>query len=87
MSEYGELKDYLHLQNMCDEFNKDFPVGAKVKVRLDGGEVKSTITTTEAQIIGEHSVVVWLDGIRGCYDISRVDIESPHNAPPNPETV
>jgi hypothetical protein len=39
---------------------------------VDGGEVRETITTSEAQVLSGHSAVIWLDGIRGCYLLDRV---------------
>ena len=56
------------LQAACDKFNAAHQVGAAVSVKLDGGEVRETVTNSEAQVMGGHSAVIWLDGIRGCYD-------------------
>ena len=39
---------------------------------LDGGEIRETVTTSEAQVLSGHSAVIWLDGISGCYDLERV---------------
>jgi hypothetical protein len=60
------------LQATCDKFNAAHQVGAAVSVELDGGEVRETVTTSEAQVMGGHSAVIWLDGVRGCYDLERV---------------
>lgn len=60
------------LQAECDKFNAATPVGATVTVLLDGGEVRETITTSEAQVLSGHSAVIWLEGIRGCYSLERV---------------
>ena len=60
------------LQAACDKFNAAHQVGAAVSVKLDGGEVRETVTTSEAQVMGGHSAVIWLDGISGCYDLERV---------------
>jgi hypothetical protein len=60
------------LQAACDKFNAANQVGVAVAVRLDGGEVRETITTSEAQVLSGHSAVIWLDGIRGCYLLERV---------------
>ncbi len=61
-----------HLQAACDKFNAANQVGAAVTVQLDGGEVRETITTSEAQVLSGHSAVISLDGIRGCYLLDRV---------------
>lgn len=60
------------LQAACDKFNAAHQVGAAVTVQLDGGEVRETFTTSEAQVLSGHSAVIWLDGIRGCYLLDRV---------------
>ena len=60
------------LQVACDKFNAAHPVGTAVSVQLDGGEVRETVTTSEAQVMGGHTAVIWLDGISGCYDLERV---------------
>ena len=60
------------LQAACDKFNAAHQVGAAVTVRMDGGEVRETITTSEAQVLSGHSAVIWLDGISGCYLLDRV---------------
>jgi hypothetical protein len=60
------------LQAACDKFNAANAVGAAVTVRLDGGEVRETVTTSEAQVLSGHSAVIWLKGISGCYLLDRV---------------
>lgn len=60
------------LQAECDKFNSAHPVGAAVTVQLDGGEIRETITTSEAQVISGHSAVIWLKGVSGCYLLDRV---------------
>ncbi|NBV16826.1 hypothetical protein [Janthinobacterium sp.] len=60
------------LQAACDKFNAAHQVGVAVSVELDSGEVRETITVSEAQVLSGHTAVIWLDGIRGCYDLERV---------------
>lgn len=60
------------LQAECDKFNAANEVGAAVTVQLDGGEVRETITTSEAQVLSGHTAVIWLEGLRGCYSLERV---------------
>lgn len=60
------------LQVVCDKFNAVHPVGTAVSVKLDGGEVHETVTTSEAQVLSGHSAVVWLKGISGCYLLGRL---------------
>ncbi|MGX9698156.1 hypothetical protein ACWYXK_14310 [Janthinobacterium lividum] len=60
------------LQATCDKFNAAHQVGAAVSVKLDGGEVRETVTASEAQVMGGHTAVICLDGVSGCYDLDRV---------------
>lgn len=60
------------LHRQCDDFNARYPVGQIVTVRKDGGEVVSTTTRSKAEVLSGHSVVIWLDGISGCYLLDRV---------------
>jgi hypothetical protein len=65
-------KSAAQLQAACDKFNAAHQVGASVSVKLDSGEVRETVTNSEAQVMGGHTAVIWLDGIIGCYDLERV---------------
>ncbi len=65
------------LQEACDKFNKAYPVGTGVNVLLDGGEIRQTVTTSEAQVLSGHSAVIWLKGVSGCYLLDRVTPLSP----------
>ena len=60
------------LQAACDKFNAANEVGVPVSVRLDSGEIRETITTSEAQVLSGHSAVIWLEGVSGCYLLERV---------------
>ena len=60
------------LQAVCDKFNAAHQVGAAISVELDSGEVRETVTSSEAQVLSGHSAVIWLAGISGCYDLDRV---------------
>ena len=65
-------KSAAQLQAACDKFNAAHQVGAAVSVELDSGEVRETITVSEAQALSGHTAVIWLDGVSGCYDLERV---------------
>jgi hypothetical protein len=67
-----QAKAVAQLQAVCDKFNASNPVGAAVTVQLDGGEVRETTTTSEAQVLSGHTPVIWLKGISGCYLLDRV---------------
>ncbi|MGK5014947.1 hypothetical protein [Janthinobacterium sp. HLS12-2] len=64
--------DPAKLQAACDKFNAVHQVGAAVRVELDGGEIRETITTSEAQVLSGHTAVIWLKGVSGCYLLDRV---------------
>jgi len=65
------------LQAACDKFNAANAVGAAVTVQLDSGEIRETITASEAQVLSGHSAVIWLKGISGCYLLDRVTAVAP----------
>ncbi len=55
-------------------FNQKVPVGTPVVVELDDGTKLETIIREPATMLGERPAVavVWLEGITGCYLLSRV---------------
>jgi len=61
-------------------WNEKHPVGTEVTVELDSGEIRATTTRSAAQMLGAepsknnpgHTAVIFLDGISGCYLLSRV---------------
>ena len=56
------------LQKLVDQFNADFPVGAKVILRKDSGEVQTEVRYP-AKVLQGHSAVGWFVGVSGCYSI------------------
>lgn len=61
------------LQAECDAFNAKVAVGGKVSVKLDGKDnLFATRTRSEAQVIGGHSAVIWLENVSGSYLLDRV---------------
>jgi hypothetical protein len=61
------------LQAECDKFNQIVPIGGRVLVQLDNHDDSlQTTTRSAAEVLSEHSAVVWLNGVRGCYLLSRV---------------
>lgn len=52
-------------------WNKKYPVGTKVNVKKDNGEVLNTVTRSAADVIG-CMAVIWVEGIAGCYSLDRV---------------
>lgn len=55
-----------------DRWNIAHSIGDTVKVRLDDGTVKQTITESDAWLLGGHTAVILLKGITGGYMLSRV---------------
>ena len=60
------------IQRQVDQWNERHPVGQAVTIRRDNGDIITTKTTSAAELLSGHSAVVWLEGISGCYLLSRV---------------
>lgn len=61
-------------QSEIDRFNKDNPVGTPVRYWpgvLKGVGVESK-TRSVAQVLGSHTVVVWVENYSGCIALSHV---------------
>jgi hypothetical protein len=55
-----------------DSWNRYYPTGTEVEYRLHHAAMpKLTTTTTEAQLLGGHTAVVWVKGVSGCVAISH----------------
>jgi len=62
------------------QWNALYPIGTPVTVEMDDGEIRATTTRSDAQMLGAdfarqdpgHTAVIWLDGIKGSYRLSRV---------------
>ncbi len=67
-------------QKTVDDWNSEYPPGTTVTVALDVpepsfGNIAKTLTTTtrsHAALLGGHTPVVWLNGLRACYSLERV---------------
>ncbi len=60
------------LEKQCANFNARYPVGTRVTVGRDAGDVEITATRSKAEVLSGHSAVIWLDGISGCYLLDRI---------------
>jgi len=60
-------------QKLCDEWNEKYPIGTSVVVTDDFGEEHQTITRSEAELLGEHTPVIWTEW-KPCYLLSRVRV-------------
>ena len=78
MSRQGRLKKPATLQAECDAWNQKHPIGTAVKYyRLINprAELKGVYTTrSEAQILGGHTAVIWLDGVSGCVALEAIEL-------------
>lgn len=57
-------------------FNDAHPIGTRVRYwrgAREGAGAEST-TRTEAKVLGDHTAVVWLDGVAGCIALSHVEV-------------
>lgn len=59
-------------EKQAQAWNEKHAVGTNVLVRKDLGDVLATKTRSEAYVLGGHTAVIMVDGITGCYDLSRV---------------
>lgn len=48
-------------------------IGAPVSYRNDSGKAELTKTRSSAEILSGHSAVIWLDDVRGCVLLDRVN--------------
>ena len=67
---------------IIDAWNSENPPGTAVIVIKDDGTHIHTKTTSQAELLGGHTPVVWLDGISGCYSLNRVITEAEQAAKP-----
>ena len=59
-------------EDIVNCWNAGNPPGTPVVVRKDDGSLFRTTTRSAALVLGGHTPVVMLDGIAGCYLLSRV---------------
>lgn len=62
-------------------WNAEHPIGTPVRVRMTSGGIHRTTTRSAAQVLAGHSAVIWLEGIVGCYLLSRVTATSAQEKP------
>lgn len=59
------------MQAQVDQWNENCPVGTVVSVRRDDGSIQLMKTRSEAQLLGGHTPVIWIEGIAGAYMLDR----------------
>lgn len=55
---------------------QDKPIGTAVTVRKDNGELFDTVTRSVPWMLGEHTAVIMVEGISGCYSLERITVRS-----------
>ncbi len=60
---------------LAHKFNQSFPIGTTVRywTGTRDGIGKVSRTKTDAQVIGGHTAVIWLDDESGCIALSHVE--------------
>ena len=59
-------------QARVNVWNRHNAIGTQVWVRMDDGSLKASKTTSEATMLSGHTAVIMLEGIVGCFMLSRV---------------
>lgn len=61
------------LQKQCDQWNAANEVGTTVSFEelVGRGETFRGKSASEAQVMGGHSAVIWLEGKSGCVDLGH----------------
>lgn len=60
------------LKGKVAAFNERYPVGSSVTVIKDRGELFETKIRFQAEVLGEHTAVIWVEGISGAYMLDRI---------------
>lgn len=63
------------VQREVDDFNKRHPIGTPVQYWpvIGGKDSMRSTTRSEAQVLGGHTAVVWINGKAGCVALSHVE--------------
>jgi hypothetical protein len=57
---------------IVEEWNVKHPVGTRVYVIRDNGEIMATHTTRQPMILGGDTPIVWIEGVSGCWSLDQV---------------
>lgn len=69
--------DRAQAEQAVRDWNYLHRVGVAVRVHRDNGAVLETRTRSDAQLLGGHTAVVWVEGIAGAYALDRVEPVEP----------
>jgi hypothetical protein len=59
-------------ETYVEQWNAAHRVGTRVRVTKDDGSSVETTTRTRAMMLSGHTPVIFLEGISGCYLLTRV---------------
>ncbi len=59
-------------QELVERWNKLHQIGAAVTVKKDDGSKLNTVTRSVAWMLSGHTAVILVEGISGCYSLTRV---------------
>lgn len=68
----NKMKTEVQLLSQVYAFNKSAPVGSRVKIKMDIGEIKVVTVKSPATILGGHTAVGWFEEISGCYSLDKI---------------
>jgi hypothetical protein len=81
------MKNRPNQQNLVDAWNRDCPVGTRVRywTLAREGEGRVSTTRSKAEVLSGHTAVVWIEGVAGCVALSHVkNISSETKEGPDP---
>lgn len=70
-------------KQMVTDWNEKYRIGQKVSVKKDAGTTVETTTSSTAVLLGDHTPVIQLSGISGCYALDRVTPITKKECPPH----
>jgi len=72
------------LRTRVDAWNEANRIGTPVEYRRDNGSIMRTATRTRAEVLGDHTAIIWLEGVTGSTDLewrdARTASRDPHQA-------
>jgi hypothetical protein len=62
-------------ERIADAFNEAHPLGTPVRywTGIRQGDGQTAVTRTPAQVLGDHTAVVWVTGESSCIALTHVD--------------
>jgi len=72
MTGSARAERYRKARSAVDAWNLRYSIGACVTVIRDDGSILETVTRACARLMPSGVAVIWVEGIAGCYLLSRV---------------